>query len=222
MSLNRTTASVAWISLGLSTRMLQVVCATWFVASSSAWAADENGRFLEFANDFNTVTFDLSTVQIVQPGRFTVVETTIDNPGWMRVQLGVLATLRTYCARPDGQYPPPPDLFILGPPDFPAKNIEVRTRPPKGVSWEYPYTYLKLHSPFLFCEEYDEVRSTITNGIRSKDLYDCKRGLWGHFLHEDDDPGKAFVDLVPKGSRAFEFYLSVCRAVTHEAPYLPP
>ena len=45
------------------------------------------------------MTYDLDTVQVVQPGRFAVIETTIDNPDVMRFELKVLGTLRPYCAR---------------------------------------------------------------------------------------------------------------------------
>lgn len=177
-------------------------------------------------------------MQIIQPGRFTVIETVIDNPDVMRLELKVLATLRTYCARADGQYSAPSDLLTLGPPDMPIKNIEVRrdvTRtagrvyPFKMVSWSYPYKRLAQHSGFLHCKQFNrreddlyfETRALIVNGIRSKSLYDCKRGLWGPMINEDNDPTKAITSPVAKGTRAFEYYLAVCRAVTREAPYMP-
>ena len=37
----------------------------------------------------------------------------------------------------------------------------------------------------------------------------------------EDDPAKAIMAGVPIGSMAFDFYLTVCLAVTHEAPYVP-
>ena len=70
------------------------------------------------------MTVDLNTVQIIQPGRFTVIETTIDNPDMMRFELKVLAVLRTYCARAAGQYAAPADLLMLGPPDMPVKKLK--------------------------------------------------------------------------------------------------
>ena len=58
----------------------------------------------------------------------------------------------------------------------------------------------------------------ITDGSRLKHLFDCRRGLMGFFLDDNKD---ALTGFVPKGTQAFEQYLSVCRAVTHEAPYVP-
>jgi hypothetical protein len=49
----------------------------------------------------------------------------------------------------------------------------------------------------------------------------CKRGLWGGTIHEDDDPTMASVGPVPPQTLAFEYYQSVCQAVTREAPYVP-
>jgi hypothetical protein len=35
------------------------------------------------------------------------------------------------------------------------------------------------------------------------------------------DPSKAMLGPVPLGTLALEYYQSVCRAVTHEEPYVP-
>jgi hypothetical protein len=202
-------------------------------AFPTEWQGNQEKRFLEFPNDTYTVTFDLNTVQIIQPGRFTVIEMTIDKPDMMRFELKVLATLRTYCARAVGQYPAPADLLMLGPPDMPVKNIEVSTNdtPPviKRILWYYPYKRLRGEAGALDCrygnrteqDLYSEARSSVTNGIRQKDLYDCQRGLWGSTIHEDDDPTAAIAGPVPLQTLAFEYYQSVCQAVTHEAPYVP-
>ena len=61
----------------------------------------------------------------------------------------------------------------------------------------------------------------IANGTRSRVLYDCKQGLWGVLANEDDDPTNAQILNVQKGTRAFTNYLSMCRAVTREEPYVP-
>ena len=82
--------------------------------------ADDNERFVEFPwFAGKTRTYDLRTVQIIQPGRFTILSTSIDDGDVMKFRLKALDTLRSYCKRPDGSYPPPTDLFILGPPDLP-------------------------------------------------------------------------------------------------------
>jgi hypothetical protein len=222
-----------------------LICAAWLVASSPSWASDQEKRFLEFPNDHNTVTIDLSTVQLIQPGRFTVIEMTIDNPDVMKLELKALATLRTYCARADGQYPAPADLLTLGPPDMPIESISVKspqsklasgkTYTFKMVSWAYPYERLALGSAgqrpaFLHCKERDkmenetylEALTSVMNGSRSKYLYDCKRGLEGIFWDEADDPTKPkLLYSVSKGTYSFGYYQAACLAVTHEAPYMP-
>jgi hypothetical protein len=214
-------------------KLSPLICIMWLIACCPSWARDQEKRFLEFPNDTYTVTFDLNTVQIIQPGRFTVISTTIDNPDMMRFELKVLATLRTYCARAVGQYPAPADLLVLGPPDVPVKNIEVRTDETapviKRISWYYPYKRLRGEEGFLHCrygnrteqDGYSEAWDVITKGIRSKELYDCKRGLRGSTIREDEDPTIAIVGPVPLQTLAFEYYQSVCLAVTHEAPYEP-
>ena len=94
---------------------------------STHLVADDQDRFVEIPGDHSTRTYDLSSVQTILPGRFTIVSTTIDSPDVMKLELKALATLQTYCSRPDGQYPPPADLFTLGPPEMPVKSIEVET-----------------------------------------------------------------------------------------------
>jgi hypothetical protein len=76
-----------------------LICMIWLVASCPTWVSDQDKRFLEFPNKKDTVTYDLNTVQIIQPGKFTVIETTIRNPDVIKFELKVLDTLRTYCAR---------------------------------------------------------------------------------------------------------------------------
>jgi hypothetical protein len=129
-----------------------LICTIWLVASCPSWAGDQGGRFLEFQypGGKDTKTYDLNTMQIIQPGRFTIVSTTIDNPDVMRFELKVLDTLRSRGARPEGKYPAPADLLTLGPPNMPVQNIEVRSTTLYGssrsklVEWQYPYTRLAL------------------------------------------------------------------------------
>jgi len=196
-------------------------------------ASDQQERFLEIPGEADTLTYDLDTVQFISPGRFTIMSTQIDNPDAMKLELKTLSTLRNYCARPDGKYPAPPDLLQLGPPDLTVEQIKVQSgESPIGaysfkvVSWEYPYVRFHGQLGSLHCKlagrtETDlfwEVYNLITNGFRSKGLYDCKRGLIG-IVHDDDDTTRAFT--VQKGTVGFARYRVVCRAVTHEEPYLP-
>jgi hypothetical protein len=76
-----------------------------FAAYCPALAEDE--RFVEFpAPRGQTMTYDLSTVQTIQPGRFTIIGSEIDSGDVMRFELDVLDSLRAYCKRPDGKYAP--------------------------------------------------------------------------------------------------------------------
>ncbi len=179
--------------------------------------ADENDRFIEFPEPpAKTRTYDLHSVQILQPGRFTILSTSIDDPDVLRFELKALDNLRSYCKRPDGSYPPPANLFTLGPPDLPLKDVEVkssqtqsvgRTRYFKSATWAYPYKRLAIedHGKFLpdeayfFCKDgtatdewelYLKKRAPIINGTREKELFDCKRALKGHFVTLNEDSGE--------------------------------
>jgi hypothetical protein len=225
-------------------KLIPLIYAAWLAASCPSWAVEQKDRFLEFRTGHGTLTYDLSTVQMIQPGRFTIISTTIDDPDVMKLKLKALDTLRTYCTRPDGQYAAPADLLALGPPDMPVKSIEVQSNQTKlagkiyqtkTVHWFYPYKRLALNTqagleelPFLplHCKgpsetkDYLDARSLITNGSRAKYLFDCNRGMMGLLLREDDDPAKAFTYFV-KGGGFVPDYLSLCHNVTHEWPYLP-
>jgi len=204
-------------------------------------ANQDNKRFVAFQQRGSTETYDLSTVQILQPGRFSIVSTSIDDADVMKLRLKVLDTLRTYCNQPNGKYPAPTDLLALGSPDMEIESIEVQTvsRLVKGrnislkfVSWHYPYDRLALHivggkvAPMggdLKCtddeENYFAQRTQIMTGIRTKELFDCKRGLMGNFRDDDDDdPFTYFVKPQTYGRRV---YNEICLRVTHETPHSP-
>jgi hypothetical protein len=67
-----------------------------------------------------------------------------------------------------------------------------------------------------------ETRSVIMNGIRTKELFDCKRGQVGIFIgQENNDPEKAITYFVRPDTRMFRYYFGVCYRVTHEEPYTP-
>jgi hypothetical protein len=211
------------------TKLIPLVCAAWLV-TSYVMASGQEKRFVEIPFLGTTDTFDLSTVQMIIPGRFTVISTTIDDPNVMKFELQVLDTLRTYCARPDGKYPAPAAILTLGPPDMPVESVEVtsghdQTNPSKMVTWGYPYKRLTVgrteNPSFLPCKQYFEMRSVITNGLRTKTLYDCNRGLAGIFMNVNDDPSKALVGFVKKNTERELEYMQICYAVTHKEPYLP-
>jgi hypothetical protein len=174
---------------------------------------------------------------MIQPGRFTIISTTIDDGDVMKFELKVLDILRTYCKRPDGKYRPPTDLLALGPPDMPIESIEVTSNHDKSfksISWAYPYTRLatewsgvvRPHKGHLRCKSwegpeealYAKMRALIMNGIRSKELFDCKRGLSGVFMDEDDD-AKAITGVVRPETYDGQHYRGICLRVTHEKPY---
>lgn len=153
-------------------------------------------------------------MQFISPGRFTVILTRIDNPDVMKQELKSLGILKDYCGQPDGNYPAPADLLQLGPPDLPIEQIEVKSSqtktsgtiyPFKMVSWKYPYVRF-AHPAYLHCKQsgrsendlYMESYDLVANGLRMKELYDCKRGLSGSFMNEDDDITKVFSAPVRK------------------------
>ena len=50
-------------------------------------SSGQAGRFLESSGSGDTTTFDLNTVQKMQPGRFTIISTSIDEPDVMKFRL---------------------------------------------------------------------------------------------------------------------------------------
>lgn len=215
--------------IGKMGKLSPLICAVCFVACCSAWADDQQKRFIEFPSRRSMTTFDLNTVQLIQPGRFTIIYTVVSIPDFMRFELKVLDTLRAYCTRNDGSYPAPTDLLTLGPPDMPVKNIEVKTvdAKAKGIHWWYPYSGLtdpiRARDPDLmvfFCKRpkaYEDARRLILGGIRDTMLYDCRRGLMAYLLAPEDVGGKPFP--VRKSTLAEQYYERVCLAVTDEKPY---
>jgi S1-C subfamily serine protease len=228
----------------LTNTLIPLACAAWFATLCPA--SGQEDRFVEIPNgEIDTTTFDLRTVQMIQPGKFTIISTKIDYPDVMEFELKVLRSLRPYCARPAGKYPASAELMMLGPPDMPVKSIEVTSSqselagkmyPFKVVLWFYPYRRLawnvesgEQHPGFLQCQQwgkgedahFQEMVALITNGLRSKRLFDCKRGLSGFSFGESYDPSRTATLPVPPGSELEWEYYRVCYAVTHEAPYLP-
>jgi hypothetical protein len=218
--------------------------------------AAQNERFVEFEEyPAETRIYDLSTVQIIQPGRFTIRSTSIDHADVMKFELKVLDALRSDCKRPDGNYPAPTTLFTLGPPDLPTKDIDVKSSQTKygqykSAGWEYPYKRFAIEDrgefsqkeATFFCKDgisrkdegelYLKQRRSITNGKQNKELFDCKRGLWGDFVTIDveaseparfwpSDPAQVNVNVVRPHSYVDLWYQGICLNVMHEKPYSP-
>jgi hypothetical protein len=184
---------------------------------------------------------------MLQPGRFTILSTEMDDGDRMTLELKVLDTLRRdYCKRPDGKYPPPTDLFTLGQPDLPIDSIEVETKnyqlagrnhQYKAASWKYPYKRFAIEdsmngefspeSGHLVCkdrnrDEWDlfrEQEKSITDGERYKELFDCKRALHGWHGLVDVDPARIGVHKVRPHTVGDLLYHEVCQKVTHQTPY---
>jgi hypothetical protein len=224
--------------------LVPLACAAWVFSVCPCWANEHDQGVVEFHDDVETLSFDLSTVRFIQPGRFTVTGTTIDNPDVMQLELRALDTLRTFCARPDGKYAAPAGIFALGPPDMPVRRIGLQTSPPnrsgltnKSVFWHYPYRRLastamgKLEERFVYfsCwsesetepQMYRRQRARITNGSQAQQLFDCRRGLTGLLLQEDDDPSETVTTVVSPHTFEEARYLRICHAVMHETPYMP-
>lgn len=199
--------------------------------------AHAQSRWVELDYDTSTITYDLTTVQMLDPGRFTIIGNSQDHPDVIRFRLAVLTALKSYCGRPDGEYNPPSELFTLGHPDMPVEKIKVKTQPGskpfKNVVWDFPYRRLAngLHEGigFFDCEgpavesidkEYDGLKSSIMNGIASKELYDCRHGVMGLFLNIDDTPPKAVTTTDIRGAY-LSAYLRLCPAIVGGLPYMP-
>ena len=76
--------------------LMPLICTLWLlVVSCPSWAGNQEKRFLEFPGDESTTTYDLNTVQVIQPGKFTITGTTINNPDVMKFEMEALHTLRT-------------------------------------------------------------------------------------------------------------------------------
>ena len=190
-------------------------------------------RFLEFSSDQNTTTYDLSTVQTIWPGKFTVISTTIDNPALMKLSLTAVDTLYTYCEQPVGLYSPPDKLYMLGEADMPVQDISVKVGEiqlernsviRKQVGWKLPYQMFAVmgaEKPIVVnCdEEQSEIKSLMSNGLRSKTIYDCKSGLMGVFMNEADDLSKAVV--LPVRGGFIRHYLALCLKLKVREPYIP-
>jgi hypothetical protein len=205
--------------------IVSLVCVGWLIACCPAVAGGEDGRFLEFKTDAVTVTYDLSTKQMIVPGRFTIIKTTIDNRDVMRLKLNALSIMPTYCTRPDGKFPPPAALLMLGKPDMPIKDVEVGTYQAtrsgmisrwKGLIWYYPYKMLSSNgtvegSDIFRCNstssEIMEQQKLITSGLRTKWLFDCNRGLVGLYRNEDDQEPMVVLDA---WNSSLEGYIVLC------------
>ena len=169
-----------------------LVCALWLFLSSPLQA--EEKRFLETRGPTGaTEIFDLASVQMIAPGRFTIQNISLDDVDVMKFKLGVLSAQRELCERAaPGKYRPREDVFRLGSPDLPVSDFEVTQNSPgvKIVQWSYPYKRLASGESsqsigFLKCgkaEDFLDAMKSITNGSRTKYLYDCKRGLGGPFF----------------------------------------
>jgi hypothetical protein len=240
-STNVALAIIRTVSIALL-NLLPATSADPQVMQNSFVEFDLQNSFVEFKDERETTTYDLRTVQVIQPGKFVIVETVLDNPDVMRFELKVLDTLRSHCARQEGSYPAPAEVFTLGPPDMTVKKIEVSLSRVsilhpnyryKIASWWLPYFKTMIGTGAGYAsyrcnppdatekEEYVEHRSVILNGIKNKVLFDCNRGLRGEFLNEDEnDYRKARVHPVKSGTVGAEYYKGVCRAVTRKEPYL--
>jgi hypothetical protein len=136
----------AWQVFAVGSFSVARIALLSLLTATSAHAEDIQNSFVEFKDEKEITTYDLRTVEIIQPGKFVIVETVLDNPDVMKFELKVLDTLRSHCARPVGFYTAPAEVFTLGPPDMSVKEIEVRLIPLAGtnhsvkvVSWWLPY-----------------------------------------------------------------------------------
>lgn len=210
---------------------ITLACCT-AVAGVSPASESPKGRFVEFHMGGSTVLYDLTTVDTIVPGRFTIMATTIDDPNVMKFELTVLGVLSTFCGRSDGKYEAPMSLLTLGKPNRPIEKIDVRNLTGsvparKFVWWPVPYEHVVINSSFTCRSPFNKTQDTskesevIMNGVRTKELFDCKRAVRGQFF-DMDDPSPVETHVVQKDTVGEDEYIDVCLAVMKNKPYLPP
>ena len=59
-------------------------------------------RWVELNYDIFTITYDLTTVQMLDPGRFTIIQRWQDHPDVIRLELAVLTKLNDRLLRLEG------------------------------------------------------------------------------------------------------------------------
>jgi hypothetical protein len=217
------------------------------LANQTAICQPITDRFVELRYGNSTWSYDLSTVIMLQPGRFTIRARIVEDPEGILIKLKVLDVLRQYCDRPDGDYPPPPNIIDWTLVDMPVGDITVRTEtktsdsqlpgmpPYKAAKWQVPVKRLAYSDgskdlQLLLChgkpggtdEAYSQHRQVLLDGVVVKELYDCDRAIYGPFVDVDDDPSKAILRIVPHESGVTHTYYAVCSKVTGKSPYLPP
>jgi hypothetical protein len=82
-------------------------------------------RFVEFKGPTMTRTFDLSTVQVLQPGRFTIESVEIGTREAIDFLLTALDIVKERCSSPVGDYPAPAIPLPFGPSDAGVRPIQV-------------------------------------------------------------------------------------------------
>lgn len=195
-------------------------------------AAGDKEQFVEFEARGTTHTFDLTTVDLLQPGKLSIRYTTIDSPEIIRVRLAIFDALKDACSKPAGKYPVPEAILRLKKPDMPSKEIEVDvTKGIKVAEWERPYREDTLapgvqSAEMLVCnpkgrkldDQYHERRQSVMNGIKGKIMFDCRRALMG--IYRDEDDAEPMVVAV-RGDLNSLFYFDICWKVTGQQPYWP-
>ena len=176
--------------------------------SAQALSATKRSRWLELEAGDSTISYDLDTVKLLTPNKFTIVSTTIDHNNVVKFRLNALKVLRSYCTRPAGYYDAPSELFTLGEANLPVTKIEVKLKEfPSWVDRSEPYLILATGSSLkqesegishVRCEEPsdEEERQIIMSGSLRKELYDCDRRLMGLFAYESDPLDKVVMSEV--------------------------
>jgi hypothetical protein len=198
------------------------------LAAAPASARNET-RFVEISDATETDTFDLDSVKVIVPGRFTILSTTLFSADHMRVRLAALTMAEGFCRKPFGKYEVPPEALVLGPPDIPMAKVTVENieRLGKMVHWPIPYSVAGSSPVSVDCDSPiwgPNERKLVTHGFQSKQLFDCKRGMMGFFASVDGEPSKAIIVdatsfLPPARARVAESYSTMCARVIGESPH---
>jgi hypothetical protein len=190
--------------------------------------AQQAGRFIEFDLGNHTDAFDLQTVKELQPGRFSIEAVSMRHPDLIRLELQALRTTSRYCSNPVGNYPAPGELFVLGKPDLPTPEIQVKNNRmgEKVIQWDYPYSRFieaggRPRRMVFRCwnkTELEEQNRLIADGLHIKQGFDCRRALGNWYF--PDIPDQGFSEIRENTIEADE-YVRVCTAVYHQKPHDP-
>lgn len=219
--------SIAALLRSMGKMMNRIAAAISLLVATAPVLAVAKDRFMEFDSINSTTVFDLSTVHILQPGKFSVTYTSTDHPDVMRLRLAILDEFKAVCGKPAGRYAMGQKVLAMKQADVAVEDIVVEAGKDKMVTWSKPwYENSSVNgkgqtvqdSEFAVCTDkfFRDSRQVIMDGLKSKIQFDCKRAVMGLYFGSDSEP--MMVDV--RGGYT-TYYKGVCKAVTGLDAYRP-